>query len=265
MHKKKNNYYARRFGNNLVQLNVRNSHKWQLKREEIKQRDGGVDQIAINGLDGTPYIQTKKLQVHHIIPIDERPDLAYTNVNLITVSPRTHDLFKITCEQEGVDYSVVEKLLSSQPTRCTVVSGAPGSGKSYYVSQHKGKDDLVWDLDLICEALQGELKYGNLHDPVLGIAIKLRDTVFNDIIRGKGRYDYAWVITSESDPKQVSDLCMRLGARHKHINTPLETCLKNIDGDTRPHDKQERINVCKKWFAECESKGGFKCADVDKD
>ena len=71
---------------------IRNSVKWRNKREEIKRRDGGIDQIAANGLDGPPYIETRNLQVHHIEPLNERPDLAFDNDNLITVSPRTHEL-----------------------------------------------------------------------------------------------------------------------------------------------------------------------------
>lgn len=84
--------YKRKWNNDDPERKIRNSFAWQKKREEIKKRDGGIDQIAANGLDGSPYIETRRLQVHHIIPLEERPDLAFDNSNLITVSPRTHEL-----------------------------------------------------------------------------------------------------------------------------------------------------------------------------
>ena len=84
--------YKRKYNNNDPERKIRNGIRWQRKRNEIKKRDGGIDQIAAHGLDGAPYIQTRNLQVHHIIPLEERPDLAYDDDNLITVSPRTHEL-----------------------------------------------------------------------------------------------------------------------------------------------------------------------------
>ena len=85
-------YRKRKWNNDDPERRIRNSYRWQRKREEIKRRDGGIDQIAAHGLDGPPYIETRRLQVHHIIPLEERPDLAFDNDNLITVSPRTHEL-----------------------------------------------------------------------------------------------------------------------------------------------------------------------------
>lgn len=69
------------------------SPQWRETRAQVLRRDGGVDQAALHGLDPEypyPYIQTKGLQVHHIIKYGDRPDLATDMDNLITLSSRTH-------------------------------------------------------------------------------------------------------------------------------------------------------------------------------
>lgn len=69
------------------------SQAWRDARAYVLRRDGGVDQAALNGLDNDhpyPYIQTRGLQVHHIIKYEDRPDLATDPDNLITLSTSTH-------------------------------------------------------------------------------------------------------------------------------------------------------------------------------
>lgn len=41
-----------------------------------------------------------------------------------------------------------------------IISGSPGSGKSYYAEKHKGENDIVFDMDKICSAIDGK----NVHD-----------------------------------------------------------------------------------------------------
>lgn len=77
----------------------RSSKSWQHKRAHIRERDMGLDQAALHGLDPDhpqPYIQREGLQVHHIIPIREDRDAALDDYNLITLSSHTHE-----CAEEG--------------------------------------------------------------------------------------------------------------------------------------------------------------------
>lgn len=99
---------------------LRSTIQWQRKRNEIKRRDNGVDQVAINGLDGDPYIMAKNLQVHHIEPLEERPDLAFDDENLITVSPRTHEL----CESGAIPRQVLHDI--AKRNNKAVRKGTPG-------------------------------------------------------------------------------------------------------------------------------------------
>lgn len=71
---------------------LRSTARWTKLSKLIKQRDGGVDQAAINGLLGKPYIDSRNLEVHHITPLSEDMSKAYDPNNLITLSSASHKL-----------------------------------------------------------------------------------------------------------------------------------------------------------------------------
>lgn len=66
----------------------RSTYAWQKKRGEIKQRD---HYLCVYNLAHGRLVY-EGLEVHHIIPIEERPDLALEDNNLITLSQAAHEL-----------------------------------------------------------------------------------------------------------------------------------------------------------------------------
>lgn len=75
--------------------------------------------------------------VHHVIPIEKRPDLRLERSNLMAVCDPCHRI----AHDELVPGTVV------------AVCGAPGSGKAAYIAKHAGPSDLVWDWDVLAAAL----------------------------------------------------------------------------------------------------------------
>jgi hypothetical protein len=75
--------------------------------------------------------------VHHVIPIEKRPDLRLVRSNLMAVCD--------PCHRQAHDELV--------PGTVVAVCGAPGSGKAEYIRQHMGSTDLIWDWDAILEAM----------------------------------------------------------------------------------------------------------------
>jgi len=72
---------------------IRSSYEWQKKREDIKQRDRYVCQLCIRGLYGTrKRYEHENLSVHHIIPLEENPESAMDDDNLITLCELHHEL-----------------------------------------------------------------------------------------------------------------------------------------------------------------------------
>ena len=59
-----------------------------------------------------------------------------------------------------------------------VVHGPPLSGKSTYVQEHKGPNDLVFDFDLIMSALSG-LPVHQHNENLIGYVLDIRDLIIN--------------------------------------------------------------------------------------
>lgn len=66
---------------------TRSSYAWQKKRREIKDRDHYLCVYSLS----QGRIVYEDLEVHHIIPLEERPDLAFEDSNLITLCQEVHE------------------------------------------------------------------------------------------------------------------------------------------------------------------------------
>ena len=66
---------------------IRNTYRWQKTREKIKDRDYYLCAYCL----AHGKITYSELEVHHIVPIEERPDLAYEEDNLITLCEKDHE------------------------------------------------------------------------------------------------------------------------------------------------------------------------------
>lgn len=66
---------------------IRNSYAWQKKRKSIKERD---HYLCVYSLAHGEIVY-KDLEVHHIIPLEERPDLGLDDSNLITLCCEVHE------------------------------------------------------------------------------------------------------------------------------------------------------------------------------
>jgi len=76
----------------------RPSYKWQKKRECIRERDIHLCRACLaQGL-----LKGEGLEVHHIIPIEEEPELALADDNLITLCGTCHE--KAECGAIGREF-----------------------------------------------------------------------------------------------------------------------------------------------------------------
>lgn len=128
-----------------------------------------------------------------------------------------------------------------------IISGSPGSGKSYYAEKHKGENDIVFDMDKICSAIDGK----NVHDDhsnILDIVLNLRNTIFEDITARKGTWGNAFIISSSPDEKYISDLSNRLDAEIVKMPANLDDCISNLSNDpTRAKTLERDIKLAQSW------------------
>lgn len=127
--------------------------------------------------------------------------------------------------------STIRGLTGGDTRKVYVVSGAPASGKTTYVKEHMKKGDLVFDLDYICAALAATSLTHEDHEPVLDVALAIRDTVYEMIQSRDGNWNNAYVITASKDMYEVRQLVRDLDADHIHIDTPQCKCIENAKAD----------------------------------
>lgn len=83
-----------------VASKIRNRKEWLIVREKVLHRDGYICRwCKHNGIT-----RTINIQVHHIVKITKRYDLAYNEDNLISLCAKCHSLFdrdKLLIDENG--------------------------------------------------------------------------------------------------------------------------------------------------------------------
>lgn len=143
-----------------------------------------------------------------------------------------------------------------------LVTGAPGSGKSTYVKENAGKNDLVFDLDSINEALGGTMHGNNI--ALLPVSLAMRQAAIEAIAGRKGGWDNAYFISASSDRKAIESLCKQLEAEEIKIDATPEQCRERIYKDTTRANKAEHINLVDRWFANSGNSTGQKVESKPK-
>lgn len=109
-----------------------------------------------------------------------------------------------------------------------VVHGAPASGKTSYVMQHKGDNDVVFDFDKVMSALSG-LPPHQKNENLISYCTDIRSLIIKRALRSP-KVDRTWIIATNVGDEmkgQLSDIPVE----YIHIDTPKEECLKRIEED----------------------------------
>ena len=132
--------------------------------------------------------------------------------------------------------------------RVYIIDGAPGSGKTTYVKNHKQPGDLVVDLDLLAAALQGDTSahpdYAAVMDPVLSA----REAIYKTISERTGAWKNAYVISSSPNQKHIKNLADQLGGTVVTMDTDLERCISQIENDPTRRDKERDTRLAREWY-----------------
>jgi len=132
-----------------------------------------------------------------------------------------------------------------------IIWGPPASGKTTYVKEHKGKYDIVVDLDSIMAALCMTEGKDRTED-ALPFALEVRELLFSLIAQRKYYFETAWIIAGLPEKKRREELAKRLRAELIHIDTPKEVCLARARADDERKDKQTQYRIIEKYFEKLE-------------
>lgn len=233
------------------------SKKWQKCRKAyIDKRvmlDGGMCEVCQ---------EMPGMELHHVHPLSldniNDPNITIASENLLWLCKDCH--FKAHKEliMKSFEYAKKERVLTKQGVwfdengiphkqEIYIVHGAPASGKTTYVKEHKHHGDLVIDIDLIGQALAIVNKTsipGNLWDTVIGV----RDYLYGQIAGGHIDCKCVWVIAGLPKKKDREELCKTLGATLIHIKSDFNQCMEQMKSDEERTDKLKQEFIIRKYF-----------------
>ena len=137
----------------------------------------------------------------------------------------------------------------------TIVCGPPGSGKSTYVQQRVGVNDVVVDLDVIRSRMAGT----EIHQPApkfTGAALEERNRILRSLATDH-QHDRAWFIIAAPERETRETWARKLGTSNIVVLTvSLAECIQRIRRDHTRWGQQERMAaLAADWWERFNGKG----------
>jgi len=154
--------------------------------------------------------------VDHIIPHKGDPVLFWSVSNLQGLTRSDHNR-KTAMEDGGFGHST---------ERVVLVCGAPGSGKTTYVDQHRSPGDLVWDLDLVAQSITGL----GIHERSPGsvpFLLALREAFYGEA-KKPSLARQIWIVESCPTLAERERFQRELKARIVLLDTPESVCIERL-------------------------------------
>ncbi len=197
------------------------SKAWNdLRKMRIIETNGRCERCGKDFSD-----DTSKLVGHHKVHLTDET-LADPSVAL---NPDNIEVLCMGCH--NVEH---ERAFGSKRRQVFLVYGPPLSGKTTYVLQHAGADDLIVDLDRIAGAIGNSPLYergGGIKQAVFLV----RDVLYDHVRTRGGSWPTAWVVGGFPRKDDRMRLASRLGASIIRIEATEGECLARLyENDSRP-------------------------------
>lgn len=223
------------------------TERWKELRQRILARDLYTCQKTGVLLTGK-YPAPDSAVVDHKIPHRGDPALFWDESNLQAVSKKYHDSIKQAIEKADQVAAIHPKWLRPSTIPLTIVCGPPASGKSTYVKQEAGPNDLIIDLDVIASEISGEPLHGWDRDRWLNAALFRRNDILGDLSR-PSQYRAAWLIVSEPKAKHREWWQHTLKPQEIIVlETPEAMCIANAQREGGRDQKRTADAIVRWWF-----------------
>lgn len=133
--------------------------------------------------------------------------------------------------------------------------GPPGSGKSTYVNDHKGENDLIYDFDYLMRDLSGLPLYEK-NKNLIPYLVNMRSQIIQELVDEQNIND-AWLIITQPDAETRGQL-NALHANFRLMDTDEQTCIDRINADDSRAEKEDAIQAVHDWFKQ---NGGDRMVD----
>jgi hypothetical protein len=203
------------------------SGPWQRIRRTILERDGYLCQI--NG----PGCTTTANQVDHIRTIHNGG--AWFDPTNLRASCAT-------CNNKRPDNRRTEQWRTAK-TRIVLVIGPPGAGKTTWVEENQGPNDLVVDYDKLAGAIGGGAHPDQdaPHNPLHEATSTARNAILRGLRQGKYNVGRAWIISANPNAEGMFPY-----HRVVVIDPGLEKVLERLKVAGRPGKYQQ---LARDWYA----------------
>lgn len=208
------------------------------RRERTRRADTVRAWVAQNGLMCPGYERSAH-------PAD---DLTADHVVPEAVGGAPDGQLRVLCRSCNSSRGASMAELRAPGLEVVLVAGPACSGKTRYVAEHAGPDDLVLDFDSLAEAmsLAGRYEHVSSHVPLVAEA---RDAVLDRLLLGGHSVRRCWVISTAAKRRTRRHYRDRYGARVVVLVPSEETCLLRAMRE-RPAAWQQYV---REWFDAYES------------
>ena len=193
------------------------SSKWQSVRQNIIAQRGLICQRC-----GKIVTDPRNVTLHHVI------ELTVDNVDdpLIALNPSNVMLLCRTCHDTEHD-----RFCKAKPKQVFIVYGMPCSGKSTYVQQVKGRNDIVVDMNELYMAVTGLPEYDKPDKLFVNVAA-LHNALMDQVATRYGKWSCAWIVGGYPEKLKRERLAETLNAELVYCECTRDDAIARLHTDT---------------------------------
>lgn len=211
------------------------SKEWNDFRKVIIAERTQPDGFIYDEETGKPIVNPYDLILHHKVYLTEENvndfEISLNPANIEVVSHKTHNL--------------IHERLGATRHEIFIVYGPPLAGKTTWVQENKGQNDLVLDIDSLWQAVTGGQRYVK-PAKLRAVVFRLRDSILDMIKFRFGKWSNAYIIGGYAAAGERERLAKELGARLVYIEATEEQCLARLENSDR--NPEEWCNYIFEWF-----------------
>lgn len=208
----------------------------RLKEYLADERKNPDDGIVYCEHCGRPIIKKYDMIAHH------KKELTEQNINdyMISLNPDMIMLVHFKCHNE------VHRRFGKEGYRNVyIVYGPPCSGKTTFVQNNAGPNDIIVDMDSIYQMITINDRYIK-PDRLKMNAFVVRDCLYEQIKYRTGKWENAYVISGLPMAMERQRLEIRLNASSVFIDVDVDTCKARAQERS---NAEETIKYIEEWFS----------------
>lgn len=170
--------------------------------------------------------------------------LGWDNLEALCIDCHNHEHLGDTLGMMGTAFDGSGNLV--QRSNVFLVCGPLDSAKQEWIRKHKGKQDIVFSVEAIAEALTGQKQVTKASEKIVE---DIRNLFFKTVQARKGSWQKAFIITETADKTAQKMQAEQLNAELILVCRTLEECEAAINAtDNSEAEKEEQLQASRLWL-----------------